>query len=530
MSLVRRTTHLVGWAVLCCLSTIVAHAAKAGALSAALESIKSEDLRRHTNVLASDTFEGREAGSRGGKAAGVYLTGELKKLRVNPGNGKLFYQHFGYDYRNVLALLPGRDPVLKREYIIVGAHYDHVGYGTARNSRGPIGSVHNGADDNASGTAGLLELAEAFCSFSPGPKRSVMFAFWDAEEKGLLGSKHWADHPTVSLDRVKLMVNLDMIGRLRGSTLEVYGIRTAGGLRRLLSEQNRNTDLDLEFNWDNRRDSDHYPFFTRRIPFVMFHTKKHEDYHRPSDDVGKLNLRGMQRVVRLLFQTVHTAANAPKLRPFRLASRGEDQSIRREQAVPLPPLPSRLGISWDADLDKQGIIQLTRVAPGSPAERAGLRIGDRILKFGSHRIAEIGDFLATVLAAKDQVSVLVQRDGESQPRELSAGLNGSPHRLGISWREDDAEPGCITLTRVIAGSPADRAGLKPNHRIYAVSGQTFESGSAFDKLVSTLKSPLRLLVECRGRLRDVRLHLPTQPKTAVTEISPRADKPGRREP
>ncbi len=179
-------------------------------------------------------------------------------------------------------MLEGSDPDLKRDCILVGAHYDHVGYGTRRNSRGPWGYIHNGADDNASGVSGVLELAQAVTLLDSPPKRSILFALWDGEEKGLLGSKHWAAHPTVPLQDVVMAFNVDMIGRLRGNSVHVFGTRTARGLRRWASEANQLTDLLIDFSWELKANSDQFSFVERRIPTLMLHTGLHDEWHRPS--------------------------------------------------------------------------------------------------------------------------------------------------------------------------------------------------------------------------------------------------------
>jgi hypothetical protein len=493
--------------VACLLSIATAEAADVNAVEAAVESITIKELRQHVNVLASDTFEGREAGTRGGKAAGAYLIDALKKLDVAPGGDSSFYQFFDADYRNVLAVIPGSDPVLKREFIIVSSHYDHVGYGSARNSYGPIGRIHNGADDNASGTAGLLEMIGAFASIKPAPRRSILFAFWDAEEKGLLGSEHWVSHPTVPLKQVKVMFNIDMIGRLRKNSLEMYGVRTAAGLRRLLCEQNRTTNLELDFNWDTKRDSDHYPFYARRIPYLMFHTRKHENYHRPSDDVDKLNLDGMWKVSRLMFRTVYAAADAAELPSFRPAALSENAGNRLSHLRRAQPKPARLGMEWDKQLARAGVIKVVSIRSGSAAARGGLRVGDKIIQFAGYDINGDDDFGLIVLAAGNPARIVVERAGNVEPIELKISLNGDPERIGISFANDQAEPGVVRITRVTPGSAAARAGLKPNHRIYEVGGQRFTSTNEFHKLVTTLPSPLNLLVEGRGQLREVQLKL-----------------------
>ena len=166
----------------------------------------------------------------------------------------------------------GSDPALKDQVIVVSAHYDHVGYGTRRNSFGPIGLIHNGADDNASGVSLLMEVIDAFSRLGQAPKRSMLFAFWDGEEKGLLGSIHWVGQPTVPLDHVVLNINADMVGRSRGGKLEVSGSRTMPGLRRLFSTQNETTGLAIDFPWDIKTNSDHYTFYKKQIPALLIHT------------------------------------------------------------------------------------------------------------------------------------------------------------------------------------------------------------------------------------------------------------------
>jgi hypothetical protein len=500
-------------------------AADAGSFTAAMELIRRKDLKQYATVLASDTFEGREAGSRGGKAAGIYLTEQLRNLDVVPGgSGNSYFQHFGSDYRNVLALLTGDDPALKDEYVLVSAHYDHVGYGTRRNSQGPYGYIHNGADDNASGTAGLLELIECLSALEPRPKRSILFAFWDAEEKGLLGSEYWIAKPTVPLAQVKLLMNLDMIGRLRDETIEVYGIRTAPGLRRFVAEQNSSPGLRLIYSWDNKANSDHYPFFQQGIPYLMLHTRMHDDYHRPSDDPDKLNVAGMEQVCRLLAHTVYAAAQQPALPKFRGQSRSENEVVHSRRNARAAPLPMRLGVAWDLELGKKKVIQLTRVVRSSPADKGGLKVGDRIVAFGGQPTDGDVDFRTLVLSARNPVDVLVQRDGNEEAVTNTLQLGGRPRRFGISWRVDEAEPNCVALARVWPGSPAATAGLKPNDRIYSVSGSAISSGPAFRDLMAAAKNPVELIVETEGRIHTVQLtsHLAATSKPAETATKPAA--------
>ena len=282
-------------------------------------------------MLADDTFEGREAGSRGGRAAGLYVVKQIEATGLPGAAGKgSYYQPFGSGYSNILALLEGSDPALKDQYIIVSAHYDHVGYGTRRNSYGPIGLIHNGADDNASGVALLIEVIEAFVRLGHPPKRSVLFAFWDGEEKGLLGSAHWVSQPTIPLDHVALVINADMVGRARGGKLEVFGSRSIAGMRRLFSAENDDPNLTIEFPWEVKTNSDHYTFYKQQIPAMLIHTGLHDDYHRPSDDIEKINSDGIRQIAQLVFHVVDQAADAERLAGFRSRSQSETPAAQRE--------------------------------------------------------------------------------------------------------------------------------------------------------------------------------------------------------
>lgn len=499
----------IGLFILVLCSSGVAGAADATAASV-LGSITSADLRRHAERLADDTLEGREAGSRGGHAAGHYLGQQFQRHRLAGGAAAhSYYQSFGSQYRNILGLLEGSDPQLKKEVIVVGAHYDHVGYGNSQNSYGPTGFIHNGADDNASGVAGLLELVEAFSRLDAKPKRSVLFAFWDGEEKGLLGSEHWVAQPTIPLDRVRLALNLDMIGRLQRKRLEVYGVRSSFGLRRVLSLSNVDTDLTFDFSWTMREDSDHYSFYKRNVPILMLHTGLHSDYHRPSDDVEKLDFGGMERIVRMLFLAVEQLANEPKLAGFRGASRNESSQSRRELERPLPALPGRLGISWNPHDPKEANgLRILSVAPRSAAANAGLRPGDRLLRFAGRELDSTADLRSLVLAASSPVSVTVGRLGSAQPLQLTLRLPGSPTRLGISWKTDPAEPMAAIVSRVVSGSPAAKAGIQVNDRIYEVSGKSFRGEDEFQRLLMEADAEtIDLLTEREGRIRTISAEL-----------------------
>ena len=411
---------------------LAASAGGAEALSAAHSGIRAADAGRHIGVLADDSFEGREAGSRGGRAAAAYVVEQLQKLDVEPaGDAGTWYQPFKA-LRNILALLPGSDPAVAREIVVVGAHYDHVGYGTARNSYGPFGFVHNGADDNASGVAGLLEVTEALARLSPRPRRPILVAFWDGEEQGLLGSRHFLRvRPRAAADaKIAFSVNLDMIGRLRGRRVEVYGTRTAHGLRSAVTRANSDpanaAGLALAFPWKIEEDSDHYPFIAAGIPTVMFHTGLHDQYHRPSDDIDLVNVEGIEPVARLVFGFVRALADAEAPAPaFRAEARGESDATQRALEAPAPLVPGtprgRWGIGSRPDPGEPTAPLVVRVTPESPAAVAGLLVGDRIVAVDGTAVESHDAMIARMRGAVGQVALDVDRAGVITRLELREG-------------------------------------------------------------------------------------------------------------
>lgn len=202
--------------------------------------------------------------------------------------------------RNVLGFLPGSDPDLKDEVIIVSAHFDHLGVRR--------GKVYNGADDNASGTASMLELARVLKNRKEGLRRSILFAAWDGEEKGLLGSSHWTQSPTVSIDQVVAVINLDMIGRLRNDKLIVLGSGSSDQLSDIINDRAKRAKLNL-LEWKRGGNSDHWPFCVVGIPSITFCTGIHKDYHAPTDDIERVRFTEMERIVRMTLGLVGELAN-----------------------------------------------------------------------------------------------------------------------------------------------------------------------------------------------------------------------------
>ena len=496
-----------------CLFSFAAEAAeKSSSYAAALESILASQLQHHADYLADDKLEGREPGTRGGRMAGRYIAEEFAELGLQAaGSDGGYFQPFRSGSRNVVAMLPGSDRQLNRQVVVIGAHYDHVGYGSKRSSRGTIGCIHNGADDNASGTAGLLELAEAFSMLSQPPRRSILLVAFDAEEQGLLGSKHWIAQPTVSLDRVIAMLNMDMIGRLRNDRTTVFGTRSAPGLRRLVSRQNEGLNLSLDFPWSPKRGADHYPFFQRNIPVLFWHTGLHADYHTPRDDARLLDSGGMSRVVRLVFSVAYELADNGRAPAFREAAKRETDHGRKLMLESVKKPTGRLGVYWQPGESAAEGLRVTQIIPGSAAEEADLRVNDRITEFAGREICRADDLCAAVISAENPARAVIKRPGRDEPLQLDVALHGRPMRLGVSWRVDDAEPGTIILSHVVAASPAARAGLKAGDRIYQIAGRDFAEEREFVELAMTLAEPLELLIERDGQLRTIVLYFEGEP-------------------
>ncbi len=405
--------------LLACL-LFIAGAAKSAekntAWQAAVDSITAQEMFQTVDELAAPKYEGREAGSSGGHAAGNYLVEQLRKLPLaTAGEKHDYFQPFGNNYRNILALLPGSDPFGKEQVIVVGAHYDHLGHGNPRYN--PPGTIYPGADDNASGSSGVLQLARAFSRLPVAPKRSILFVFFDGEEKGLLGSKHWTANPTLPLRRVKFMLNLDMIGALRAERVLVFGTRTASGLRRIASMSNADGGLLLDFSWLMKADADHYSFFDRGIPMIFLHTDLHERYHKPTDVAAKVNRDGMMRVGRLAFAILYEMADGPLQPRFRPAAKAENEDSHRrlEAAEPFTQRaadpPMRLGIALRTDDAEPDTVLVSQVAAGSAAATAGLRAGDRIYRIGGRDFANDEAFLKLARTLPSPLELLVERDG-----------------------------------------------------------------------------------------------------------------------
>jgi hypothetical protein len=310
--------------------------------------------------------------------------------------------------KNVIAALPGSDPALKDQWIVIGAHYDHLGLGN-RNSLAPsqIGQVHHGADDNSSGTAGVTEIARVAAANRPMWKRSVLFMTFAGEEIGLLGSANFVNHPTVPLGNIDAMINMDMIGRLTKDKLYISGTGTTSEFKPLLEELDKSTGLDVQFSESGYGASDHTSFNAKKIPVLFFYSGLHTDYHKPSDTADKINSEGAVKVASLVYRITDRVANeTPKL-------------AYNEVAQPIPASRGGgrgygpyFGSVPDFRDDLKGVL-FSDVQNNSPAAKAGLKAGDLMVEFDGKQILNLNDY-AYALRSKmpgDVVTVVVKRNG-----------------------------------------------------------------------------------------------------------------------
>jgi hypothetical protein len=395
----------------------------------------STAILRDIAYLASDALEGRLTGTPGNDSAAAYLARRYKSLRLTapfPGYLQRFDARSAEDAhagrteprrsQNVVAVLRGRDAVLREEYIVVGAHFDHLGRSsTFAQDPDAKDAIRNGADDNASGTAAVLELARLFAK-NP-PKRSIIFANFSGEELGLLGSQYFVEHPPVPITRIVGMLNFDMVGRLKNDKLTVYGTGTASEFKALLDSANAaasNGAFKLTGIGDGFGPSDQTSFYTKDIPVLHFFTDQHEDYHRATDDVEKINSSGEARVVDLAHKVARSIANRPTHLTFvKMAAPARSMSREGSQTY--------LGSVPDMAANDVVGMRLMGVRPDSPADKGGLKTGDVIVEFGGRAVKDLYSYTDALYAHKpgDVVKIVVMRDGKRVELNVTLGKRGT---------------------------------------------------------------------------------------------------------
>ena len=323
--------------------------------------------------------------------------------------------------RNVVAMLPPVVQILEEvgqspppiEYIIVGAHYDHIGHGEIGSlaRKGEEGQIHNGADDNASGTAVVLELAatlsKAHVEHPEKFRRGIIFALWSGEELGLIGSTHFVNNPVVPLEKVAAYINFDMVGRLRDNKLILQGVGSSSVWTKLIEKRNIPIGFNLTLQADPYLPTDVTAFYPKEVPVLSFFTGGHEDYNRPTDDIETLNYDGLARISKLAHGIISDLISATERPEYVRVERSQSEEGSRDT------LRAYLGTIPDYTTEGTGV-KLSGVRAGGPADKAGLKGGDIIVEFGGQEITNIYDYTYALDAVKigEPVEVVVLRDGK----------------------------------------------------------------------------------------------------------------------
>lgn len=371
-------------------------------------------IKEDVSFLADDQLEGRQTGTEGEKKAAEYIAKRMKEMGLDSKGTDTFYQEFSF--------LPKTDPHSEVEFtknqdgtitgrnvigyidnkaentVIIGAHFDHLGYGGEGSLfRDSIKAVHNGADDNASGTAVMLDLARKLKGKNT--NNNYLFMAFSGEEMGLLGSNYFVKNPTIDTKAVSYMINMDMVGRLKkDSTLAVYGTGTSPMFKQVLNAHNNKFKL-IE-NESGVGPSDHTSFYLADIPVLHFFTGQHSDYHKPGDDAEKLNYKGMEKISEYIFDVISDLNDNGKL-AFR-KTKNESEST--------PRFKVGLGVVPDYLFDGKGM-RIDGISEGKPAQKAGLQKGDIVIKLGDSLVTNMMSYMRalSVFDKGDKTKAIVKR-------------------------------------------------------------------------------------------------------------------------
>ncbi|WP_323787498.1 M28 family peptidase [Psychroserpens sp.] len=379
------------------------------------EKIKSVTIKEDVAFLADDKLEGRQTGSDGELAAADYIAERFENIGLSTNGPDGYFQTFTFKPKtdphqevnytvkdgdstitgtNVIGFLDNK----AENTIIIGAHYDHLGFGAEGSLyRGETQEIHNGADDNASGVAVLLNLAKKLQNKNKG--NNYLFMAFSGEEMGLLGSNYFTKNPTIDLTKANYMINMDMVGRLKqDSTLAVYGVGTSPILKQVVKANNsRFKIIEKE---SGVGPSDHTSFYNSDIPVLHFFTGQHEDYHKPGDDIEKLNYEGMETISTYIFDIISDLDDNGKL-PFR-KTKNESEDV--------PRFKVGLGVIPDYLYDGKGM-RIDGISEDKPAEKAGLQKGDIVVKLGDSLVTDMMSYMRALSAfdTGDKTKVTVKR-------------------------------------------------------------------------------------------------------------------------
>jgi Zn-dependent M28 family amino/carboxypeptidase len=379
----------------------------------------AQEMQKDMEYLASDKLEGREIGTAGEATAAKYLAKRFKKLGLEAKGTDGYFQELSVKPRynphakvqadtskaitgrNVIGFMDNGAPTT----IIIGAHFDHLGYGGEGSLyEGDTPEIHNGADDNASGVVLLLQLAESLNGKYP--NNNYLFIAFSGEEKGLWGSNWFTKNPTIDLSTVNYMINMDMVGRLdEDKKLAVYGNGTSPTWTPILEAIGKDRGFDLKFHPGGVGPSDHTSFYLKDMPVLHFFTGQHADYHKPTDDFDKINYEGIKEVQGFIEDVIAQCDSKGKL---------EFTKTKDEDSEKAPKYSVVLGVIPDYMYDGKGML-ISGVREGRPAEKAGLENGDIVIKMGDYEVADMMGYMNALGKFKkgDKTKVIVKR-GEKE--------------------------------------------------------------------------------------------------------------------
>ena len=397
-----------------------AFAVPAGPPLATLPPVFSEQtLREHIDRLTSSRFEGRGIGTRGLDRAAEYLAAQFERIGLAPGaGGDSYLQTFETtrtpDGRpatlaNVVGVIPGSEPSWRGQSVLLTAHYDHLGMGWPDPRRGDEGTLHPGADDNASGVAAMLEVARALAA-SGAARRTVVVIAFTGEDAGLIGSRHYVEHPVLPRDGIRAIVNLDSVGRLGSGQIGVLGAGTATEWPHVFRGIGFVTGIQTQLAQEALPASDQASFAAAGIPGVQLFTPPHADYHRPTDTADKIDVGGLVKVATVAREAIAYLADRPE--PLTATIGGPATTSTPQPSGNKPARRAGLGLIPEFGFSGPGV-KASGLVPGSPAEKAGMRAGDVLLEVAGTTLASLraySDVLKT-LAPGQAVPVVFERDG-----------------------------------------------------------------------------------------------------------------------
>ncbi|MHC4469577.1 MAG: M28 family peptidase [Planctomycetota bacterium] len=397
----------------------------------ALSVISRKRAVKHLLFLANKC-EGRASGEKGCDKAAEYISKVFEEVGVEPhGDEGGYLQTFtietgpfpgqsrrkkGQAYgprptSNVIGVVKGSDPELSKQVMVLGAHYDHIGYRDLRKRK-----IYWGADDNASGTTAVMLVAEAFARGELKPRRSVMFILFSGEERGLFGSKHYVARPTWPIADTVAMINLDMVGRNEASRLDVYGNRSSPELDEANSKHEKASKFKFRFKGGSVFSrSDHFPFYKRNIPVLFFNSGLHKDYHSLGDEPKRINWGKLERSAEHCYRVLWEIGEQEKRPTFKEIAPSGAAGVLGLVPVPIPPE------ELEAHKLKRGkgAVAVTDVMRGTPAEKAGVKVGDLVLGLAGKYLTDedpMGelDQLAEKMEKRKKYPLLLKRDGKKK--------------------------------------------------------------------------------------------------------------------